>query len=180
MPRNEWASRPLEDPPTPEAAPGNVQVDGSVVHSNPAAARKAEQEAVIKSVARVEAKTVPGAPVLTPKGAMLTIPPETLERHADAHLRFIATRDPNKLASRKSEGYQILPESEGGIRLGDGLALAKNSKRYAEDRRKAQEEMNRARLQAAKNELASAVESVVREMRNRGIDVSRSRILIDE
>lgn len=169
---------PLDNEPTP---PGNIQVDGSAVHVNRPAERRADLEAQIAELQRQENREVPGAPVLTPKGDMLRIPDELRAANPESHFRFIATKDPNKVAQRKAEGYQILSESEGGRRLGDGLALAKLPKERAAAREAAQQELNRARLAESKRDVERVAEAVARELRDRhGLNIPVKRLLVDE
>lgn len=174
----EWTEQPLEG--TPSDA-GNTQIDGSAVHTNPVAERQAALDAQIESARQAEAKSVPGAPVLTPKGDMLKIPQSLRDANPDKHFRFITTRDPNKNASRRAEGYQVLSESEGGVRLGDGLALAAIPKDKVRERERAQEAMNRARLAESKRDVERVAEAVARELRDRhGINIPVKRLLVDE
>ena len=129
---------------------------------------------------RAEEKTVVGANVLTPKQALLNAD-SAKERHPDKHLRWVSLRDPMKVQAREAAGYKVLSTEEGGRRLSDGLILMGCSKEVYEARVKQIEDLNEQRLNHHRNEMAAAVEGVVRVLRDKhGINVDLNRILVQD
>lgn len=131
-------------------------------------------------LATEEAKTVPGAPTLTPKQQMLDAS-EVEKRHPDKVIRWVNIRDPQKAESRRVEGYVRLSEAEGGRSLGNDLALMAIPRAQHEAKVKAIRKLNDERLNAHRREMESVAESVARQMRDRyGVQIDASRILVDE
>ena len=132
-----------------------------------------------KKLDRVEAKTVPGAPVLAPKEQMLDAS-DVQAAHPDHRVRWIQTANAEKAQSRLADGYEIIPESEGGRRLG-GLALARTPRENYDRRVAAVDAKNKERLKAHKADINRAVEAVARELRDQhGISIDESRLMVDE
>lgn len=134
---------------------------------------------IAKKLNRVEETTVVGVASLTPKQSLIDAS-AVQKQHSNSRVRWVSLRDPQKIESRKAEGYTIVPADQGGRRLGDALVLMEIPRAQYDAKIKQQEAMNKARLHQHKDEMQRVVESVVKQMRDRGIDVSKARILIEE
>jgi hypothetical protein len=146
-------------------------------------AQKAKKDALKEEIARLErlerVTGSSGAIPNTPKRQLLDVR-EVIEKHPDKRVKWVNEGVPDKVMSRKQQGYEKLPESEGGRRVGN-LALYTLPRGVYEGRVKAQETENKARLDAYKSDVQQAAESVARELRDRhGIKVDPNRILIEE
>lgn len=140
----------------------------------------ADLKAQQKALDEVEARTVSGAPTLTPKQQMLDAS-EVEKRHPDKVIRWVNIRDPQKAESRRVEGYVRLSEAEGGRSLGNDLALMAIPRRLHEQKVAAIQKLNDDRLNAHRREMESVAESVAKQMRDRyGVSIDASRILVDE
>lgn len=129
---------------------------------------------------RVEATTVPGARVLTPKEQMLDAT-DVAAKHPDLHLRWVNIRDKNKAETRTREGYRRLSSDEGGRHLGDEMALFGLPREVADRKRAELERLNEERLVAHEREYEATVEGVARALRDRyGVKFNVDRILIKE
>lgn len=128
---------------------------------------------------RVEAKTIPGAPVRTPKETMLDA--RDLEvKEPDKHFRWVNITDPNKVQTRLLEGYERVPESEGGRSLSD-VALFKQPREKFDERKAREAKLTREREHAHVHEVEQAVEGVARFLRDRyGIRVDPNRMIVKE
>lgn len=136
------------------------------LHENKLAARKAELEAEMKRLAALEAKTVPGAPVLMPKARLLDTR-QVEAKHPEYRYRWGALQNPDKMAVRKDEGYEVVPESEGGRTLGGQAVLLRIPREEYERRVKEIDRVGKARLEAHKVEFQRVVEGVARELRDK-------------
>lgn len=169
-----------------EAASKNVQVDGSAVHVNKIAESRADTGAILEAIRRIEAKTVSGAPSRSPMEQTLayseTVQKALDEAGANRNVRWVAIGNPVIMESRKHQGYTVLPESEGGRRLGNDLAVATCPKELREDRARHAEKLHRARLEdSGKQILLAELDKTARELRDRhGIKVSPERLLNSE
>lgn len=140
----------------------------------------ADLQAQKKVLDEVEARTVPGAPTLTPKQQMLDAS-DVEKRHPDKVIRWVNIRDPQKAESRRVEGYVRLSEAEGGRSLGNDLALMAIPRAAHEAKVQAIRKLNDERLNAHRREMESVAESVAKQMRDRyGVSIDASRILVDE
>jgi len=127
-----------------------------------------------------EAKTIPGAPLAMPKEMLLELTPEAAA-DKENHYRFINVKSADNALRRQSQGYEIVPEGEGGKRLGAEMALARTPVANYEARKKSFEKLGKQRLEAHKTEVQAVVQSVVRELRDKhGISVDERRIFVDE
>lgn len=141
--------------------------------------------AIQEKLAREEAKTVPGAPVLTPKAMMLDASAVEKALGPDTHVRWVNAKDPNKVAVRQMEGYRRVSESEAPegarVALGDEMVLMATSRERYDARVAAQKEENRRRLKSHKSEMERMADNVARELRdNHGISVDPRRLFTDE
>lgn len=128
---------------------------------------------------RQEAKTHAGAPSMTPKTQMLDAS-DVQAAHPDHRVRWIQTGNAEKAQCRLADGYEVIPEKEGGRRVG-GLALARTSRENYDARVATVKRKNQERLKSHKADVGRAVEAVVRELRDQhGISVDESRIMVDE
>lgn len=102
-------------------------------------------------------------------------------KDADHHYRYINVKSADNAMLRKRQGYEIVPEGEGGHRLGDELALARTSQDNYRARQAHFEKVGKERLQAHKTEVQRVVEGVVRELRDKhGISVNEKRLFVNE
>lgn len=135
---------------------------------------------VLKKLGRAEDKTVPGARVLTPRQQMLDAS-AVAERHPDKRLRWVNLRNPEKVRARLLEGYEKLPENEGGRSLGDECALFALSREVYEDKVASIDAENARRLSLHRDEMQAAVAAVAKELRDKhGIRVDEKRLFVDE
>lgn len=164
----------------PNPVPNNVQVDGTVVHTNELNRRKAMLLAQLKALQDLENKTVPGAAPLTPRQRMLDFS-EVEAKDPDHHYRIINIRDKDKAAMRIQEGFVRVSEDQGGRPLGDELALMKIPMAKYQERVRSQLDLARFRETAHVQEMTAVAESIAKQMRDiYGIKIDASRILINE
>lgn len=138
---------------------------------------------VAAKLQRKEAKTEPGAGVLTSKQMLLDSAADVKAKRAEdgKHVRWVNLSDPTKIQSRQNDGYQIIPTEEGGRRLGDQLVLMECPQELLEAREAKQEAMNKARLNQHKTEMERLAEQTAKILRDQhGIDVSPERLLVKE
>ncbi len=131
---------------------------------------------------RLEQKTVPGAETLVSKGILLD-PREALAnpKNKGFKLRWVNTTLPEKVQSRKLEGYEIVPESEGGRRLGTEYVLMRIPEVKATARKKMQQEKGRVWLAAHKNQMEQQAAEVAKILQDKyGFGAKEAQILIDE
>lgn len=132
-----------------------------------------------KEGAKAPAKVVFTDPI-GPKTNLFESTP-AIEADKENYHRYINIKSSDNALRRQAQGYTIVPESEGGHRIGDEMALAKTSRANYEARTKAKEKLGRERLDAHKSEVQQAVESVVRELRDKhGISVDEKRLFVNE
>lgn len=137
-----------------------------------------------KKETKVEPKAPPVKHIevsdLMPKGMLLDASTQA-NADPDHRYRYINVKQADNALRRKAQGYEIVPEGQGGHRLGDEMALAKtpiaNYKKRVDDGGK----LGKQRLEAHKSEVQQAVLSVVRELRdNHGISVDEKRLFVNE
>lgn len=124
----------------------------------------------------------PGAPSLLGKGELMN-PREALKHPAnkDMHLRWVNTTVPEKVQSRKLEGYEVVPESEGGKKLGTEYVLMRLPEAKAAQKRKMLKERGRVWLAAHKGEMQKTAEQVAKILRDQyGFTSSEANLLVDE
>lgn len=156
---------------------GNAQVDGSAVHTNTLAERKAALIAEMKRLNDLEAKSVPGARPRTPKAQMLDAS-ELEAKDPDHHYRFVNVRDTQKVALKIEEGYKKVPVEEGGRTLGDEFTLMRIPVARHREIQDHIREQNKIRETAHVRGMESAAESVAKALRdNHGISVTPEYIL---
>ena len=161
----------------PETTNGNTQVDGTAVHTNNVAAKRAELEAEIKRLNELEAKTVPGARPRTPRAMMLDAS-EQEAKDPDNYYRFVNLRDKERLATRVQDGFTKVPDSEGGKTLGDEYALMRQSQAKHREHLEQRDALTRHRESAHVREMENAAESVSKMLRDQhGIKVDPRHIL---
>lgn len=139
--------------------------------SNPATA-----EVLAKLKRQEETSGRSGAVPLTPKQTMLDAS-EVQTKHPDKHLRWVSMRDANKVATRKAEGYTVLPVAEGGKTLGDEMVLMAIPRELYEQRVARQDAENKRRLSQHTKEWESLAENTARMLRDKhGINVSPEQL----
>lgn len=112
--------------------------------------------------------------------AMLLDASEVQEAHPDKRVRWVQTGVPERAMSRLADGYEIVPESEGGRRVG-GLQMGWTSKENYDARVKDIERRNKERLESHKAELQQTVQAIVRELRDKhGVQIDERRLYVDE
>ena len=140
-------------------------------------ARKARE-----ALERQEQVQEPGATSLQGKGELLSA------REAKAHpankgyhLRWVNTSVPEKIQVRKLEGYEVVPESEGGKKLGTEYILMRLPVAKADAKKKALKEKGRVWLAAHKGEMQKTAEEVAKILRNQyGFTSSEASLLVEE
>ena len=159
----------------------NVQVDGTVVHSDPLAEARAHNAAFLKTLSEIEAKNFAGAPDRTPKEVALARGAAVQEVMPDKRVRWINVADPAVREHRKQQGYTVLEEAQGGRTLGSELALAVLPREKYEAQVRRNEAMHRARIEdGGKQLLFAELESVARELRDKhGHKVNIEKLLDD-
>ncbi len=156
---------------------GNTQVDGTTVHRNEVAAKKAELEAEIARLNNLEAKSVPGARPRTPRAQMLDAS-DVEAKDPDNVYRFVNIRDPQKAAAKIEDGYKKVPTEEGGRTLGDEFALMRVSKERHAELKANVDKITAFRESAHVREMENAAESVARQLRDQhGLNVDPRHIL---
>lgn len=132
---------------------------------------------LLNKLKRQEEKEVPGAPSRTPKQALLDAS-SVQAKHPDKYIRWVSLRDSNKIAIRQAEGYTVLPESEGGKRLGDELVLMAAPKKVHEQRVARQEEENNRRLNMHNADWEQLAESIAKTLRDQhGIKIDARTLM---
>jgi len=132
---------------------------------------------ILADLKRVEATTGRSGAIPRMPKEMMFDATAVEARHPDKHLRWLNMSDKNKMASRKAEGYTILPESEGGQKIGDEMVLASIPRAQYEQRLARQEEENDRRLNAHTAEWEGQAEAMARTLRdNYGIKVSPEKL----
>ena len=134
-----------------------------------------------KRLESVERTQIYGAPSLQPKQRLLDAS-DVQENHPDKHLRWVNIANQEKADARtQTEGYQSLPDDEGGRQLGDRLKLMWIPKDQADAKRKRIDAESERRMEAHKGEMQRAVEGVARQLRDKhNLDVDVNRLFVDE
>lgn len=149
------------------------------------AVSKAQAQAEIKEqiakLERLEETTGrSGAVPRGPKNRLLAVSEATKAKHKDYRLRWISVNSPEKAAGRVADGYEIIPDGEGGRRVG-GLALARLGKEEYERRVKDIDRQTQERLNSHNREMEGMAEQVAKMLRdNHGLDVKSERLLVKE
>lgn len=131
---------------------------------------------------RLEQTTVPGAETLVSKGILLD-PIEARKHVANRgfKLRWVNTTLPEKVQSRKLEGYEVVPDSEGGKRLGAEYVLMRIPESKANAKKAALKEKGRVWLAAHKNQMERTADEVASILKSKyGFGEKEAQILIDE
>lgn len=135
---------------------------------------------IAKNLQRQEETSTAGANVLTPKQQLLDAR-EVEKQNPDRRVRWVSLKNPDKMLSRKMEGFEILPEDKGGRRLGDNLVLMSQPRERYEQRVKAQEKLAKQRLNQHRDEMRNLAEGLAKQLRDRhGIDIDVDRLLVNE
>lgn len=134
---------------------------------------------VLKKLEVAENKALPGLRVQTPKQKMLDAS-DVQKKFPNKRVRWVSSTFSEKMESRKMEGYEVVPEKDGGRRVG-GLVLMFCPIEVHKERVRSIEKMNADRLQLHTREMHGMAESEARRMRNQyGIKVDAKDLLIDE
>lgn len=143
-------------------------------------AKKRNLELLNETLKHIEAQTLSGVAVLTPKDVLLDIS-DLKAKHPDKHFRWVNIKAPGIADRRRLDGFIRLPESEGGRELGGEVAIFVTTERIYEHRVERIKAENKKRLQAHRAEVENAVEAVARELRDKyGMQINADRILVDE
>lgn len=131
-----------------------------------------------ESLDRQERKTGPsGAVPLTPKQALLDAS-DLADAHPDRHYRWLNTGNAEVIRLRRQEGYERVPESEGGRQVG-GLGLFVQSAERHRERTEAEARLHKERLSQHNREVESAAETVARHLRDKhGLNIKAEDILV--
>lgn len=145
-----------------------------------AAERVAEGRRLREQLAQLERTTGPsGAIPLTPKQQMLDAS-EVQAKMPGRRIRWCNVNNPDKMAARKAQGYERIPDVEGGRQVGN-LALFALPRPIYEERVAANAAENKRRLSAHKTDMERIADGLARELHDRhGIDVSPERLLYKE
>ena len=99
----------------------------------------------------------------------------------EKHLRWVNIKDVNKVALRKTMGYERVSEADGGRVLGDEMALFVVPTAMHERAVKEQKEENVRRLSSHKTEMQQVAENTARILRDKyGVNVKAERLFTDE
>ena len=104
---------------------------------------------------------------------------EVQKRHPDKHIRWINIGSTERAQLRQSQGYVVLPESEGGKKVGN-LALAYIPRKLYEMRIAELKKINKTRLNSHRTEMEATAEAVAQILRDKNVDISAGKILISE
>jgi len=136
-----------------------------------------EQEAALKRQEEVTGRS--GAVPNTAKRSLLDAS-DVQRKFPDRHFRWINVGNSDRAQLRSAEGYVVLPESEGGRRVGN-LAIAYIPRQLYERRIAEIKKRTEARLKSHRPEVEQMADAVAKELRDRhGIDLGTKGILIDE
>lgn len=145
-----------------------------------AAEKKANLDLITRTLNEIEAKTLSGAPTLTPKEVLLDLS-DLKAKYPDKVVRWVNVRAPGVADRRRLDGYIRLPESDGGRELAGEVAVFITSQRLHDVRVEKIKKMNKDRLHAHKAEVENIAEGIVRELRDRyGLRVPIERLLVNE
>lgn len=131
---------------------------------------------------RLENQTVPGAETLMSKQLLLD-PSEARANPANKgfKLRWVNTSMPEKIQGRKLEGYEVVPQSDGGKTLGTEYILMRIPVALADRKKKALREKGRVWLAAHKNMMEQEAEKVAKILEEKyNFSPKEAKILIDE
>lgn len=141
---------------------------------SPAPATTAEVKKTLDSIERKEGRS--GAVPNTPK-AMLLDASSVQVKQANYRLRWVSVADAAKVSGRVAEGYERVPDSDGGRQMGN-LALFRIPREQYERKVQAIKEMNERRLDAHRAEVSQVAENVERVLRDKhGI---RAKVMIED
>lgn len=130
-----------------------------------------------EKLAKAEANTVPGASLMSPKQNLLNAS-DVEAAHPDMRVRWLNTKNAEKVITRQAEGYVRLSETEGGRSLGGEMALFAIPKAQHEARVKRQEQMNQDRLVQHERDAERMADAIARELRDKhGISVSPDKLM---
>lgn len=145
---------------------------------------KQEIRKLAEKLQHEENKKRSGASSRTPKGRMLDA--SALEKKDPGHhYLYVNTDSDGNIQNHIDEGYQAVGEDEckaAGVRHRvNELVLMRVPREVFEERVAEQKELHKSRLEAHRAEFRAEVESVVRELRDRGMsEHDIRRILVDE
>ncbi len=133
---------------------------------------------VSEKLARQEATTGrSGAIPRMPKQMMLDAS-EAKEKNPNMHLRWVTLRDPNKVASRKLDGYVEIAAKDGGKRIGDEMVLMGLPKDQYEQRRAQLDLESRRRLVQHQKQWEDEAEGMAKMLRDKhGITVTAEQLM---
>lgn len=146
--------------------------------------KKALLDETQQKLDRLEAKTVPGAPVRTPKSRILDAT-EYEKAHPENYVRYASTTVPGKMDARAEEGFSRVDLAEAAkhnVRVEVGpMVLTEQPRKLHEERVARQKARNKELLEAHNREVEAVAEAVVRQLRDQhGIDVPIERILVKD
>lgn len=122
-----------------------------------------------------------GAIPLTPKGMLLdTSVEQAMDANKEKRLRWVNVGSAEKAQQRVMEGYERVPDSEGGRRVGN-LALFRTAMANYDRRVQVVNKRTKDRLTAHESEVERMAEDVARVLRDKhGIKIDAERILYRE
>lgn len=139
---------------------------------------KTTLEEIKAKLNRLEATTGSSGAIPRAPKQMLLDASDVAAKKPDKRLRWLNLRSPEKMAGRLADGYRVIPNDEGGRRLGDEMVLAEMPREIHEERVAALDKRNRDLVDAPRREFENAVEGVARSMRdNHGIKVTAEQLM---
>lgn len=102
---------------------------------------------------------------------------DAIQQNPGKRLRWVNVGVAEKVQLRKSQGYELVPVSEGGRQVGN-LALFRLPEEYYRERVEALEKENKRRLSSHRSEVEQEAEAIARVLRDRhGI---KAKILVED
>lgn len=130
-----------------------------------------------EKLAKAESNTVPGANVMSPKQNLLDAS-DVEAANPDLRVRWLNTKNAEKVITRQAEGYVRLPEEKGGRSLGGEMALFAIPRSQYEARVKRQEQMANDRLIQHERDAERMADAIARELKDKhGITVSPDKLM---
>lgn len=132
----------------------------------------------IEELKLLESKRFSGGNLMTPKG-MLLVSTEAQLLNPGHRLRFVNVNAPGRGDALKGMGYERVPESEGGKQVGE-LALFRIPREVWAQREATKARRSQEMMESHKGEMREVVDKVIRELHDRGVQIDRKRLLVDE
>jgi len=117
---------------------------------------------------------------LGPKQRLMQVSEATKQKNKDFRLRWINENNQEKAITRQADGYERVPNDEGGRKVGN-LALYRLPKEEYEHRVREIERETANRLSSHNREMENMADQVAKVLRDKhGISIGADRLLIKE